>query len=681
MKYYINVPFTEKDQAKALGASWDAEARSWYYTDPADNILFERWEKDSSQKPKQFMTLSQLSDEQQEFVNIVKTGKNVLVDACIGSGKTTAIQVLCNEIADKNILYLTYNNLLKVDAKEKIVQKNVMVQNYHGFAFLCLKKANIPTGVSDIIQNFIQNEPALINHYDMIVIDEYQDIEQEIAEMLWLIKEALPNIQIVAVGDMKQKIYDKTTLDVPEFIDDFLEEYTLLHFTKCFRLNKELAAKLGRIWEKDIKGVNTNCRTEIISERDVLPFLEKLETKDILCLGSRFGNMADVLNKLESRYPEKFNKNTVYASITDEDRQAISPSSDNAIFTTYDASKGLERKYCFVFDFTEDYWYVRTNQPMQKYEILRNIFCVAASRGKSKVIFVKKDREGILSEETLSEPTETKMGNKDYLMSEMFDFKYKEDVEACYRLVKRKKIKTAKDTIEVQSADGLIDLSPCIGIFQEAAFFENYDIDSEIEFAYDMHPDKPKMQIPTDATVETKVLYMTAYETCYNRYATQVKAPFLTPEQKEAILDRLRTQFNGKERVQESCSITFLGNRGEELQMRGRCDVIKNDMVYELKFVSELGHEHFLQLASYLVAMGYEKGILWNVKNNEMYEVTVPDRKKFMDAVVRTITKGIIKTCDVYEENERRFFRSAEQRISEKTSKESFIESSEEIEK
>ena len=39
-----------------------------------------------------------LSDEQQEFIEKALEGKNILVDACIGSGKTTAIQNLCNEI-------------------------------------------------------------------------------------------------------------------------------------------------------------------------------------------------------------------------------------------------------------------------------------------------------------------------------------------------------------------------------------------------------------------------------------------------------------------------------------------------------------------------------------------------------------------------------------------------------
>ena len=76
--------------------------------------------------------------------------------------------------------------------------------------------------------------------------------------------------------------------------------------------------------------------------------------------------------------------------------------------------------------------------------------------------------------------------------------------------------------------------------------------------------------------------------------------------------------------------------------MEGRCDVYKDNKIYELKFVNELEHVHFLQLACYLVATGVKKGVLWNTKNDEMFEVSVPKKnlKPFLDAVICCITKG-----------------------------------------
>lgn len=114
--HFLQVPYAEKDEAKALGARWNAERKQWYYYGEEDG-RFEKW------TPTPVMQLSDLSEEQQSMIALAKTGKNVLVDACIGSGKTTTIQVLCNEVPEKNVLYLTYNTLLKVDAKEKSEQE------------------------------------------------------------------------------------------------------------------------------------------------------------------------------------------------------------------------------------------------------------------------------------------------------------------------------------------------------------------------------------------------------------------------------------------------------------------------------------------------------------------------------------------------------------------------------
>ena len=585
-----------------------------------------------------------LSDEQQLFIDKAKEGKNILVDACIGSGKTTAIQRLCCELPESvNILYLTYNKLLKLDAKAKIKNKNVFVTNYHGFAYFVLRKYKIPVSISDLIQCFNSKKPDL-DKYDVLIIDEYQDIEQEFAEMLEYIKSTNPKMQIIAVGDIDQKIYDKTTLDVISFIDKFLDNYIKLQFTNCFRISKDLADMLGRVWNKNINGVNENCIVEQMNSDEVVEFLSEQAPKDILCLGSRTGELSDTLNKLENDYSERFNKKTVYASIQDDDAGATKPKKTSAIFTTFDSSKGMERKICVVFDFTESYWQVRIKKPQQSYEILRNIFCVAASRGKERIIFVKNE-EAMLSEKTLSEKIETNFNFNNVNISDMFDFKYREDIEKCFSLLKIEQL-DYKDynEIYIKNTDELIDLSPCIGIYQMAEFFKDYDIDTDIKLEKMFSKNKDKYnEILKENSIEKKILFLVSEETKQKRYRTQVNTPFVSKESRNKLIDRLSEKFSENESVQIQCKIPFYdADAIKVFDAIGIADVVKDDTVYELKFVSELKHTHFLQCACYMIALNLDKGILWNTRNNNAYQIMIPSKDEFLNSVTNTITKGHI---------------------------------------
>ncbi len=44
-KQYLNVPFTEKNEAKKLGARWDKDNKSWYISDKLDIKDFSKWNK------------------------------------------------------------------------------------------------------------------------------------------------------------------------------------------------------------------------------------------------------------------------------------------------------------------------------------------------------------------------------------------------------------------------------------------------------------------------------------------------------------------------------------------------------------------------------------------------------------------------------------------------------------
>jgi hypothetical protein len=46
-KTYLNVPFAQKDAAKALGARWDAANKKWYVPAEKDITLFAQWQSQS----------------------------------------------------------------------------------------------------------------------------------------------------------------------------------------------------------------------------------------------------------------------------------------------------------------------------------------------------------------------------------------------------------------------------------------------------------------------------------------------------------------------------------------------------------------------------------------------------------------------------------------------------------
>jgi hypothetical protein len=47
-KVFLNVPFTQKDEAKALGARWDATQKKWYVLDDKDLSPFSQWQSQTT---------------------------------------------------------------------------------------------------------------------------------------------------------------------------------------------------------------------------------------------------------------------------------------------------------------------------------------------------------------------------------------------------------------------------------------------------------------------------------------------------------------------------------------------------------------------------------------------------------------------------------------------------------
>jgi hypothetical protein len=162
-------------------------------------------------------------------------------------------------------------------------------------------------------------------------------------------------------------------------------------FTQSFRAGQELGALLSEAWNKPVVGVNPAQTIQYVSYNEALDFMRAKNPGDLLCLGRRNGQMAEALNHLERDHGEVFNKETVYASIRDGDTW-VTYDDDTAVFTTFDSSKGLERPASVVFDYDEAMWDMRCGFPNVDTTVMRNVFLVAASRGKHEVVSVRSEQ-------------------------------------------------------------------------------------------------------------------------------------------------------------------------------------------------------------------------------------------------------------------------------------------------
>lgn len=156
------------------------------------------------------------------------------------------------------------------------------------------------------------------------------------------------------------------------------------------------------------------------------------------------------------------------------------------------------------------------------------------------------------------------------------------------------------------------------------------------------------LKIKKGATVEDKVLLLTALETNQCRYVKQVKPPFVNAKAKMSLSMRLGTVFTPDEYVQARGDIDIHTNDHKVIYASGLADVVKNNTVYCIKFISSLAHKHFLQCACSMIALGLPYGVVWNVKSNLMYSVKIKDKDALIDAILKCITKRAYNGADYY---------------------------------
>jgi superfamily I DNA/RNA helicase len=200
--------------------------------------------------------LPSISNEQSNIIKSLENN-NIIVDSVAGSGKTTTILYITKANPNKNILLLTYNSKLKLETRNRVKNlnlKNIEVHSYHSY---CVKYYDNHCITDSKIREIINTESVFIKlpkNYDIIILDEAQDITPLYFELICkIIKDLNYNTKICIFGDQNQSIYGFNKAD---------ERY-IIYGDKLFNFNqltwkKEYLKESFRITNKMAEFIN-NC--------------------------------------------------------------------------------------------------------------------------------------------------------------------------------------------------------------------------------------------------------------------------------------------------------------------------------------------------------------------------------------------------------------------------------------
>jgi len=357
--------------------------------------------------------MNEPSDEQQNIINQVKMGKNVIVHAVAGSGKSTTVLSMSQQLKDKNILQLTYNSSLRLEIKEKVEKmelKNIKIHTFHSLAVKYFySDAHNDTGIRRILSQ--KKKPQVpIEDIDILVIDENQDSTLLYFRfVVYFLLHLKKQVQIVCLGDIRQCIYQFKGAD-PRYLSmaqQIWNDFSCLkssEFVDCTLLTSyRITDQIGHFINDVMMGENmmVTCRggpqvmyirNSRINVENIL--LHKIRgilsdghsPQDIFILNAsvKTSNVRKLENKLVMENIPCFVPN--YESEKLDERVIAG----KIVFSTFHSVKGRQRPFVFILGFDNTYftYYARNLESNE----CPNTLYVGASRPQQQLFVVEYDQ-------------------------------------------------------------------------------------------------------------------------------------------------------------------------------------------------------------------------------------------------------------------------------------------------
>jgi len=631
------------------------------------------------------------SEEQQEIIKIVLSGKHCLVDAVAGSGKTTTVLGVAKGNATKRIIQITYNRHLKEEVKKKTVSEeisNMTVYTYHG---LCVKYYNRKAYTDAIMKSVVyKNTPLLqtVPDFDILVIDEAQDMNLLFFQFVRkFLTDYNKPFTLLILGDEHQSINEFRGADrrfltlAPEIFSKY-GDFTRRTLKTSYRLTNQIASFINRnmLGEERINTVKEGpqvefLKTNIFNGARVLDKLLKLLSSkeytagDIFVLSGTTRSKRGVplpINDLENKLVNA--GIPVYFSNDDEEELTENVTSGKVVFSTIHQSKGRERPIVIVYGFDTN-WFTFFGRDCNKNVCPPELY-VAASRS-SKVLFLiehtqsrpldfLKNRHNFdripyiryfqeysmpVLEEVKNAPPPRSTNPTDLLryMNEEVIYILLQIKEKVYTLYspEMKNVAIPSETANnIGTIENISDLNGlCIPALWEERVRGNSNIRESVklEMLDKRHHDilrKAYNKISRDMNTSDFLLLTNIYQSintnCHFKIAQLETYNWLTND----MVDECHTSISkyiGENPVFEHAISDVIYNVKDvgEINVNCRLDAFDDTSVWEYKCVSQLQLEHFLQLIIY--------AWMWKQKQDKMdsnYEIY--GARKFFLMNIRT---------------------------------------------
>lgn len=360
------------------------------------------------------------SEEQRKIGSAVKDGFNIIVDAVAGSGKTTTLMNISQEVKDKRILALVYNKCLQKETKEKLKGiSNVDVFTFHGSATVLYGKVcKNDAALIEIMSSHTKYQGA---NYEILLVDEAQDIQKIQAQYIFKIIEDLENPQLIFMGDYRQCIYEYKSADsrylicAEELFSDKGNHGPWMNciLSRTFRCTGNISRFVNMMMGREGMMNSVKEDGDPVRYISTSPYSKKFhrfvrdEIDDYLERGYNYHDIAILVPSIKA--PSLGNHAAPHNSLINflsnecgypiigckSDTEDISEKifgENKIVFSTFHQFKGRERKIIFVMSFDNSYfkYYDRSSECLR--EICPNTIYVAVTRASEHLYLIADKR-------------------------------------------------------------------------------------------------------------------------------------------------------------------------------------------------------------------------------------------------------------------------------------------------